>query len=306
MARPPPPASFTSAASVRPLAERLAAALPPLLVEAERVAATVAQGVHGRRRVGPGESFWQFRRYQSGDAVSLIDWRQSAKSRHNFIRENEWEAAESVWLWCDSSPSMVYRSSFGPCEKRDRARVLVLALASLLVRAGERIALMERSEPPASGRIALERLGERLLDPPSEPASLPPNRPLPRDATIVLVSDFLEPLDATGPRLAALAAQGVRGHLLQVLDPAEEDLPFKGRTLFEGLESPLRLKVGRAEDLQAGYRAALAAHRAALSDECRRLGWTFATHRTDRPPQSALLALYEALAPARNHAARVY
>lgn len=291
---------------LRPQAEELAAALPPLLVEAERVAATVAQGVHGRRRVGPGESFWQFRRYQTGDAVALIDWRQSAKSRHHFIRENEWEAAESVWLWCDGSASMAYRSAFGPCEKRTRAQVLVLALASLLVRAGERIALVERAEPPASGRIAFQRLATRLLDSASETPSLPPGRPLPRDAIVVLVSDFLEPIEAWGPKLAAFAAQGVHGHLLQVLDPAEEDLPFKGRTLFEGVEQPLKLKVGRAEDLREGYHAALAAHRAMLADECRRLGWTFATHRTDRPPQTALLALYEALAPARPHGARVY
>lgn len=284
----------------------MAATLPPLLVEAERVAATVAQGVHGRRRVGPGDSFWQFRRYQSGDPVTLIDWRQSAKSRHNFIRENEWEAAESVWLWCDLSASMAYRSKFGPCEKRERARLITLALASLLVRAGERIALMERAEPPSSGRVALARLSERLLTGTDEAVSLPPARVLPRDATLVLISDFLEPLEAIGPRLAAFAAQGLRGHLLQVLDPAEEDLPFKGRTLFEGIEHPLRLKVGRAEDLQEGYKAALAAHRAALGDECRRLGWSFATHRTDRPPQTALLALYEALAPARHHGARVY
>src|ERR1700722_16982198 len=92
-------------------AEALAGRLPPLLVAAERVASTVAQGVHGRRRVGSGDSFWQFRGYSPGDAITRIDWRQTAKSERAYIRENEWEAAQSVWLWADRSPSMAWHSA---------------------------------------------------------------------------------------------------------------------------------------------------------------------------------------------------
>ena len=92
-------------------AEELGAALPPLLVAADRVASTVSQGVHGRRRVGQGETFWQFRRYEPGDSTLRIDWRQSAKSQRVYIRQTEWEAAQSVWLWRDASASMRYRSS---------------------------------------------------------------------------------------------------------------------------------------------------------------------------------------------------
>src|SRR5215472_8820812 len=92
-------------------AEQAAAALPPLLVAATRVAATVAQGVHGRRRVGQGETFWQFRQYQPGDSAQRIDWRESAKSQRLYVRETEWEAAQSVWLWRDASASMDYAST---------------------------------------------------------------------------------------------------------------------------------------------------------------------------------------------------
>ena len=128
-------------------AEQTAAALPPLLVAAERVAATVAQGVHGRRRVGQGETFWQFRQYEPGDAATRIDWRESAKSQRLYVRETEWEAAQSVWLWRDASSSMDY-SSAGYIAggdwptKRDRAELILVALASLLVRGGERLALL--------------------------------------------------------------------------------------------------------------------------------------------------------------------
>lgn len=285
--------------ALRSQAESLSAALPPLLVEAERVAATVAQGVHGRRRVGTGETFWQFRRYSTGDPAQLIDWRQSAKSRHYFIRENEWEAAESVWLWRDSSPSMGYVSRWAEVTKRERASVLALALGALLLRGGERIAALEEADPPSSNRLALRRLAMRYMSDLDDGISLPPARPLPRYAQIVLFSDFLVPLEELKRRLEGFAALGIRGHLMQILDPAEEDLPFEGRTRFEGLEEPATLLVGRAEELKGGYRAALAALRAGLSDCARRLGWSFLTHRTDRPPELALLALYGALSGER-------
>src|ERR1051325_9209698 len=88
----------------------LAGTLPALMVAADRVAATVIQGVHGRRRVGQGDAFWQYRPYRDGDTANQIDGRQRARSPHLFGRETEGEAAPSVWLWRDASPSMQYAS----------------------------------------------------------------------------------------------------------------------------------------------------------------------------------------------------
>src|SRR5207248_1460060 len=121
-------------AAMRDRAEQAAAGLPPLLVAAERVAVTVAQGVHGRRRVGQGETFWQFRQYEPGDAAARIDWRESAKSQRLYVRETEWEAAQSVWLWRDASSSMDYTSAgyiTGAAwpKKRERAELILVALA---------------------------------------------------------------------------------------------------------------------------------------------------------------------------------
>jgi uncharacterized protein (DUF58 family) len=296
-------AALSTPAAMERDAAALAAALPPLLVEAERVAATVAQGVHGRRRIGTGESFWQFRRYQEGDAPR-IDWRRSAKSDALYVRENEWEAAESVWLWCDRSASMAYQSRFGPVTKLDRARLLLIALASLLVRGGERIALLDSPEPPASGRVAQRRLSFALLSPGGREESLPPARLLPRNSAVVLLSDFLNPVEELRPLVERFAMLGIKGHMMQILDPAEEELPFQGRTRFEGIEDELTLTVGRAEDLRESYARALRAHRATLADLARHYGWRFATHRTDRPPQSALLALYASLAGSASERAR--
>ncbi len=284
----------------RQRAEKLASALPPLLVAAERVAATVAQGVHGRRRVGRGETFWQFRRYSPGDPAQLIDWRQSAKSVPLFVREKEWEAAESVWLWRDTSASMRYRSSAASPEKQERADLILLALAALLLRAGEAVALLGAGIGPTSGRAALDRLAETMaLAPPEETpeaGGAPPFAPLPRHARLVLVGDFLGPLDELTAEVRAFAARGVACHLLQVLDPAEESLPFSGRVLFEGLEAEPSLLVSRVDGLREAYVARLGDRLERLKALARDVGGTFALHCTDRPPQTALLALYEALA----------
>lgn len=279
-------------------AEELADALPPLLVEAERIAATVAPGMHGRKRTGPGETFWQFRRYQQGDSAHLVDWRQSARSDRLYVREHEWEAAETVWLWCDRSASMDFSSTRRTPSKLDRALVITLATATLLVRAGERIAGLGEPLPPATGRTALRRMAHRLGTPDPKAQSEIPADALPRFSRAVLVSDFLSDPDDIAARIQSHATAGTRGHLLQILDPAEEDLPFSGRTEFEGIEEGQKLTFGRAETIRSAYQKKLFSHREALRAATRRFGWTFTTHRTDRPPQTAVLALHAALSGA--------
>jgi uncharacterized protein (DUF58 family) len=264
-------------------AEALAAELPPLLVAAERVASTVSQGVHGRRRVGQGETFWQFRRYESGDSTQLIDWRQSAKSQPVYVRETEWEAAQSVWLWRDTSASMRFRSGDDLPNKQDRADLLLLALASLLVRGGERVALLGSGRIPRSGRLALNRLAAMLENGRKEDGNLPAYELLPRYARLVLIGDFLSPLEEVKQRVAQFAARGLRGHLVQIADPAEETLPYSGRIRFEGMENDGNVLIGRVEPMETIARSS---------------GWTFAAHRTDRPPEAALLALFLVLSQA--------
>jgi len=287
------------AGSRRARAEAVASRLPALQVAAERVAMTVLQGVHGRRRVGQGEAFWQFRRYAPGDVLVRIDWRQSAKRSHVFVRETEWEAAQSAWLWRDASPSMRWRSDGALPTKLERAELVLLALASLLSRGGERVALLGAGMRPVSGRAAIARLAERLDDAPgARDPGLPPAERLPRHASVVLVGDFLGELPALDASLRALAATGVEGVLLQVSDPAEETLPFSGRTRFEGLEQDGEMLVPRVEAMREDYARAFASHRAGLRDIARALGWPLLSHRTDRSPESALMALWQLLARA--------
>ncbi len=290
--------SERSAVRRRHEAERVGARLPPLLVAADRVASTVAQGVHGRRRVGVGESFWQFRQYQWGDATSAIDWRQSAKSDRVVLREQEWEAAESVWFWVNPAASMRFRSHQGP-TKHERAQVLALALASLLLRAGERVAALTSPSPPMSGRAALARLADQL-DPAAgrEVAAAEaamPRRALPRYARCVLISDWLLPHEEIEPWLRFVRSMGVTAFVIVVLDPAELELPYAGRVRFKGLEEETTALIGNVDRIRTEYAHLLDEHRAALADTVRRLGWQMTLHRTDHAPATALLPAYMAL-----------
>jgi uncharacterized protein (DUF58 family) len=281
-------------------AEVVGARLPPLLVAAERVASTVAQGVHGRRRVGQGDSFWQFRRFVAGDPVARIDWRQSAKSGRPvpdgwFIRETEWEAAQTVCLWRDASASMRWHSRAVPIEKRERADLLLLALASLLLRGGERVLLMRVGGRPVSGRGGLDRLAQDLAGVAADDAGMPPPLPLPRHAGVVLFGDFLSPLAEIQAAVGMLSAVPVTGYLLQILDPAETLLPYSGRIRFRGLEREGDTLIPRVETVRDEYARRLKAQQDGLAAICTAAGFGFGIHRTDHPPEAALLTLYTAL-----------
>ncbi|HVY16772.1 MAG TPA: DUF58 domain-containing protein [Rhodopila sp.] len=279
-------------------AEAAGSRLPPLLVAADRVASTVAQGVHGRRRVGQGDSFWQFRRFVSGDPLSRIDWRQSAKSGRRapdgwFIRETEWEAAQTVCLWRDSSPSMRWRSRIASIEKHERANLLLLALASLLLRGGERVMLMREDARPVTHRSGLDRLATTLQ---GTEGGVPAGMRLPRYGTVVLFSDFFWPLEEVRGLMARFAGVPVTGFLMQVLDPAETALPYQGRIRFRGTESEGDVLIPRTESVRDAYAQRLKAQQDSLADICAKAGFGFGIHHTDHAPETALLTLYSALA----------
>jgi len=270
---------------------KLAARVPRLILEARRVAATVIHGLHGRRRAGPGENFWQYRRFVSGEPASAIDWRRSARDDHLYVREREWEASHTIWLWADRSPSMDFSSSLTEWSKLDRALVVSFALAEVLVQGGERIGIPELMRPTAN-RNVIEKMAEAIVHDTGERPSLPPNFSPAPFSEILLLSDFWSPIADFRRILGQLAANGARGHVVQVVDPAEEAFPYSGRMEFiepEGLGS---VTAGRAETWRNDYQGLVARHRGQIRAETDRLGWSFAVHRTDRPASELLLVLH--------------
>ena len=269
----------------------LAASMPRLILEARRVAATVIHGLHGRRRAGPGENFWQYRRFVSGEPAASVDWRRSARDDHLYVREREWEASHTVWIWPDRSPSMAFASALVTDSKLERALVVAFALAEVLVQGGERVGIPGLMRPTAS-RNVIEKMAQAILHDPLERASLPMSFAPSPLAEIVVLSDLWSDIGEIKRTLAQLASGGARGHLVQIVDPAEETFPYSGRVEFVEPEGFGRITAGRAQTWRADYEARLKRHRSDIRAETDRLSWSFTIHRTDRGPTELLFAIH--------------
>ncbi len=298
---PASPIRHDAAAVARAMGEgrALAARMPRLILESRRVAATIIHGLHGRRRAGSGENFWQYRRFVSGEAASRVDWRRSARDDHLYVREQEWEAAHTVWIWPDRSASMLFNSAMAAESKLDRTLIITLALAEILVEGGERVGIPGLMQPTAS-RNVVEKIAQAIVHDPTERHSLPPNfSPAPL-AEIVVLSDFWSPIGAVRQTLAQLSAGGAHGHVIQVVDPAEETFPYAGRVEFVEPEGAGAITAGRAETWRDDYQERIALHRSEIRAEADRLGWSFIIHRTDRPASELLFQLHGQLSMSRD------
>lgn len=286
--------------TLRSRSETVAASLPALLADAQHLAATILLGEHGRKRAGVGDEFWQYRPAEAGDAYRAIDWRRSARADSHFVRQTEWQAAQSVMIGVDDAASMTFTGHASRPSKLRRAQTLAMAVAILAVRGGERVGLTHLAEPPRGGRAQLIRMAQALLDG-HEPGDYGAPRPrvMPAGSRAVFFSDFLgnpEPIERV---LGQAADRGVKGLLVQVLDPHEEAFPYDGRTLFESMSGTLQFETLKAKSLRDAYLDRLAMRKAQLKDVCRRTGWRYQCHHTDQSAEPTLLWIYRALERAR-------
>jgi uncharacterized protein (DUF58 family) len=279
----------------------LAASLPRLVLEARRIAANLIHGLHGRRRAGAGESFWQYRRFVSGEPSQRVDWRRSARDDHLYVREQEWEAAHTVWLWADRSPSMAFASRQARDSKLERSLIVAFALAELLVAGGERVGIPGLMHPTAS-RSVIDKMAQAMLHDETERPSLPPSFVPSALAEIVVLSDFWSPIADITAILAGLSASGAHGTLVQIVDPAEETFPYSGRIEFVEPEGLGVITAGRAESWADEYVARVSLHREQIRDETNRLDWLFTTHTTSRSAAELLLFLHGGMMVTKNGA----
>jgi uncharacterized protein (DUF58 family) len=285
--------SVVGAPALRADAEELAAPLPPLLADASHLAATVTLGEHGRRRPGSGADFWQYRTAQAGDDARSIDWRRSARGDVAFVQDKEWQTAQTVTVWADRARSMAFASSPKLPLKGHRARLLALASAILLVRGGERVGM--EGLPARRGAGVLGRMAERLSGEAEGEYGLPDMGPLPARSRALLVSDFLGDVAPVERAVTAAAERGIKGAMLQVLDPQEEAFPFQGRTIFESMGGGVRHETLKAADLRGRYLDRLGERKDRLRSLARATGWQVSTHHTDASATAALLWLHAAL-----------
>jgi uncharacterized protein (DUF58 family) len=273
--------------------------MPRLVLEARRVAASLSHGIHGRRRAGVGESFWQFRPFVAGEAAQRIDWRRSGRDDRLYVREREWETAQTIWLWIDRSASMGFASDLAQAPKIERAVVLGLALADCFVEAGERTGMLGLMSPRASRRIAETMAQTMVAERSSLEDDLPPQAPIAPLHEAILIGDFLTPVSEISTVVEGISSRGARGHLVMIVDPVEETFPFQGQAILHDLEDGLSLRIGDAISWGNAYRQRITQHRAQIDELVRRRGWTMTIHRTDRPASEAALRLMTLVSTSR-------
>ncbi|TMJ61325.1 MAG: DUF58 domain-containing protein, partial [Alphaproteobacteria bacterium] len=213
---------------------------------------------------------------------------------HLYVREQEWEAAHTVWVWPDRSPSMAFASRQARDSKLERALIVTFALAELLVAGGERVGIPGLMSPTSSSSV-IDKMGQAMLHDDAARLSLPPSFVPSALAEIVVLSDFWSPIIEIKHMLAGLSASGAHGTLLQIVDPAEETFPYSGRIEFVEPEGGGEITAGRAERWAEDYIARVALHREQIRSETLKLDWLFSTHTTSRSAAELLLFVHSGM-----------
>jgi uncharacterized protein (DUF58 family) len=193
---------------------------------------------------------------------------------------------------------MSFNSNLAPDSKLERALVITFALAEVLIEGGERVGVPGLMRPSAARNI-IEKIAQAIVHDPGERTSLPPSFSPSPLAEIVMLSDLWAPIGDVHRTIAQLSAGGAHGHVIQVVDPAEETFPYAGRIEFIEPEGGGAITAGRAETWRSDYEARVARHREDVRAETDRLGWSFTIHRTDRSATDILLKLHAQLGAGR-------
>lgn len=258
-------------------------------------------GMHRSPYHGFSVEFTEYRQYTSGDDPRYVDWRVYARSDRYYIKKYEDETNLRVHLLADQSRSMDYGSR--GYTKGVYAATLAATLAYFLHLQGDAVGLMTFDEQvreylPARHRTGHLRQLMLALERPATGRSTDLLAPLERitglirkRGMVILISDFLAPLDRLEKNLIALTAAGHEMSVFQILDPAELKLGLEQPAMFEDVESARTLYIDPAL-ARAGYVRKFEAHCAALRSVCRKLGVSYHQLSTD---QALELALFEFL-----------
>lgn len=290
------PGSFTSKFKLRSNAEGLAGNMPALLLQAHHLAATIDVGQHGRRKAGPGEDFWQFKHYTQGDGRSEIDWRQSAKRGEVFIRQKELESSENAWFWINHEETMSFKSKSAPYTKLEFANLITLSLLILLNKADENFAVLGKMPKCTHGTSQLDAATTALSEKTATPFENDLlNSKISSKSQLILTSDFLRSPEALKSQLRNVAANGSKGLLLHIADPAEITLPYSGRTTFHDMHGNPVISFKQVQNIRGDYQKAFAQHQKTLKEIAAQTGLRYLFCSSDAAPADVIARTYQVL-----------
>lgn len=292
--------SFHAATDGLKLAEKYS----DIVFYARKLAGTVTSGHHHRQKSGQGEEFWQYREIRSGEPLSRIDWRQSARSRHIYTRETEHHIAQTFCIYSDFSGSMTWRSSKNLPTKLEYSLTIHLAIAYLVLKKDELLAFIDaltHSKHIYQGAMQFERYALQLYmlaqqtDHPSLISSFAPSHALPPRSTLILLSDFLTPIEKIAHVLKTTLSQGITPILVQINDPDEHSFPYSGHIRFTGLEGEEAHILPHAQSTQQAYQEKFKGHLKNIQQLCQHHGVFYSYFITSTPYDRVMDWLYTPL-----------
>jgi uncharacterized protein (DUF58 family) len=287
--------SKITSALLRNKAEEMAADIPKIKSTAIKAAMSILQGNHGQLRAGTGEKFWQYREYDIYDRPEDIDWRQSAKNDNIYIRQKEWQTVQTNMFWVQNNVSMKYRSSKELPYKNVAATTIALAIAVLMTRDHEQAGPLDGSFSCGRTSSIIDKLSESFLYKQGEGISSVSSYTVPKNSNIILCGDFLDPLEDIEKAISPLTEKASRIFIIQVMDPAELDLPYEGRVIFDNKKSMGRFHINNVQSIKAEYQENISNHLNELDNLCKKYGWLRTLYNTDNDMIDALLSTWVAI-----------
>ncbi len=260
-------------------------------------------GLHDSPYKGSSVEFAEHREYVPGDDLRRLDWKVYAKSDRFYIKEYEEETNLKSYIVLDVSKSMEFAS--GDTSKLEYGRLLAAALANLVTRQQDQIALVTFAEkvrtflPPQNNQAHLRAIYQALVDATTQDKT---NlgaifheiaERLRHRSLVVIISDLFDDPDRIAAGLSHMAHRGHDVIVFHVLDHAEITFPYERMTRFEGLEIDEKL-LADPRALREAYLAELAAFQHRINTACLAGRMDYVVLDTSRPlgaPLSSYLAM---------------
>jgi uncharacterized protein (DUF58 family) len=277
-------------------AHQLSASLGAIVLEARALAGAILPGLHGLRRAGRGERYWQHREMRDGETLRGVDWRRSARSDRLYARELEQENPARLQIWCDLRPSMDWTGAPARHTKAQAGLVLGLGLGLAVLEAGEAVMVLGSGPVRRDSDMALGLLRAGQAGPIAGATGA-------RSGNVLLVSDGLEPPDVWHRRVLGL--RNGRGEVFVALfaDPAEINFPYSGRLQVTAPKQAWQ--VGRAEVAASNWAKVYGDHMASVRVAIEDAGGHVFSHRADQPVTPIALQIANRLSGARTFAQQV-
>jgi uncharacterized protein (DUF58 family) len=271
-----------------------------LRVRARHIVEGYVAGVHRSPYQGFSIEFAEHREYVPGDDLRYVDWKVFGKSDKVYLKRFQDETNLRCYLAVDVSASMTYRGPQAPLSKLEYAQSVAAALAWLVLR-----------QQDAVGLVLFDDEIRALIRPAGQPGHLdhvlttleaasPAGRQTAAGAAlhalaqrwskrglVVVLSDLFDELSSLATGLKHLRYRRHDVVVLQVLDPAELEFPFRGPIEFVGLEGESRVPTD-PQRIRAAYQQELAAHLRAVERICRSQQIDYYRVRTDQPVDAVL------------------